>query len=203
MGDLALLAGIVGSDGHIAKDEPQIIITNKNLDFIERTVVPLIIKFTNKIPYIKFINSGFGTGKYFVRVWSPNLWKELQDKYNIPSGAKSKTIKPPNNLSRTDKIDFLRGWIAGDGSVTNERGRPKIEIWSKSNEMLGWFKNVLEKNGIESRLFYARKKDEYILRIGKKDSVKMFLNTISIPHPSKQEKLLTLCSLAFQQFSTS
>jgi hypothetical protein len=46
MGDLALLAGIVGSDGHIAKDEPQVIITNKNLDFIERTVVPLIIKFT-------------------------------------------------------------------------------------------------------------------------------------------------------------
>jgi hypothetical protein len=203
MGDLALLARIVGSDGHIAKDEPQIIITNKNLDFIERTVVPLIIKFTNKVPYIKFISSGFGIGKYFVRVWSPNLWKELQHKYNIPSGAKSKTIKPPNDLSKEDKIDFLRGWIAGDGSITNERGRPKIEIWSKSNEILEWFKEVLNENKIESRLFYARKKDEYILRIGKQNSVKSFLNTISIPHNLKQEKLLTLCSLAFQQFSTS
>jgi DNA-binding transcriptional regulator WhiA len=203
MSDLALLAGIVGSDGHLAKDEPQIIITNKNKEFIEKTVVPLIKKFTNKVPYMRFNKSGFGTGKYFIRVWSKNIWKKLQTKYNIPSGAKSKSIKPPENLSKKDKIDFLRGWIAGDGSITNERNRPKIEIWSKSNKMLEWFKNVLEKNEIENRLFYARKKSEYILRIGKQNSVKLFLSTISIPHPSKQEKLLTLCSLAFQQFSTS
>ena len=203
MGDLALLAGIVGSDGHLAKDEPQVIIINKNLEFIEKIVIPLIIKFTNKFPYLRFNKSGFGTGKYFVRVWSPKIWKKLQEKYSIPYGAKSKTIKPPSNLSKKDKIDFLRGWIAGDGSITHERSRPKIEIWSKSNEMLVWFKKILNENEIESRIFYAKKKNEYILRIGKQNSVKLFLKRLSIPHPSKQEKLLTLCSLAFQQFSTS
>jgi DNA-binding transcriptional regulator WhiA len=165
--------------------------------------MPLITKITNKTPYKRFNKSGFGTGKYFVRVWSPTIWKILQESYNIPCGKKSKIIKPPDNLSKKDKIDFLRGWIAGDGSVTNDRNKPKIEIWSKSNEILKWLSIVLSENGIESNLFYARKKKEYILRIGKQNSVKLFSEKISIPHPFKQEKLLTLCSLAFQQFSTS
>jgi hypothetical protein len=203
MSDLALLAGIVGSDGHLAKNEPQIIITNKNLEFIEETVIPLLTKFTNKIPYKRFNKSGFGTGKYFVRVWSLDLWKKLQIEYNIPCGAKSKTIKPPINLSEKDRIEFLRGWIAGDGSVTRDRSKPKIEIWSKSNKILTWFEEVLKDVGIESRIFFDKKKDEYILRIERRSSVKLFLEKIPIPHPSKQERLLTLCSLAFQQFSTS
>ena len=46
MSDLALLAGIIGSDGHLAKDEPQIIITNNNIEFIKKTVIPLITKFS-------------------------------------------------------------------------------------------------------------------------------------------------------------
>ena len=200
MSDLAVLAGIVGSDGHLAKDEAQIIVLNKNKEFVESIVVPLLTKFANKIPTTRFVKSGYGTGKYFVRVWSQELYKILNTNYKIPVGRKSNIIQPPENLSLEDKIDFLRGWIAGDGSVTNERKRTKIEIWSKSKEILEWFREVLHEVGLESRMFLDRKKNEFILRIGKQNSVKLFYQRISIPHPEKQNKLN---SLAFQQFSTS
>jgi DNA-binding transcriptional regulator WhiA len=189
MGDLALLAGIVGSDGHLAKDEPQVIVINKDKEFINDVIVPLIKKVSGKNPTIRFGKSGFRTYKYLIRVWSPTIWTKMKDKFGIPAGAKSKIIGPPDLDSAKDEIDFLRGWIAGDGSVTTDQGRAKIELWSKSLNILSWFKHLLERKGIESRLFYDRKKREHILRIGKRNAIKLFYSTISIPHPKKQRKL--------------
>lgn len=48
--------------------------------------------------------------------------------------------------------------------VTVDRKRPRLELWSKSRKLLKWFREVLEQNGIESRIFYHKRKDQYLLR---------------------------------------
>ena len=133
-------------------------------------------------------------GKFKVHVTSVNLCKKLIEEFNIPAGAKSETIKPPDSSDNESRIDYLRGWIAGDGSVTNDRTRVKIGIWSESKVMLKWFADVLEKNGIKTRMFEERQKKEHILRIGRKDDVLSFYKQIRIPHSEKQNKLEDLLS---------
>ncbi|MBI2233262.1 MAG: hypothetical protein HYU56_05040 [Candidatus Aenigmarchaeota archaeon] len=189
MSDLDLLAGIVGSDGHIQKlGGYSVYVINKDLEFLERIVIPLFIANTKKTPKISFISSGFSDGKYVVRVASRDLWKTLVEQYNIPAGAKSKTIKPPQLFSIKNRKDYLCGWIAGDGSVTHDRMRAKVEIWSKNQEMIMWFKDVLREMDIESTCFLEKNKTEFILRIGRKEDVLKFYKTIQIPHPEKQRK---------------
>ena len=194
MSDLAKLAGIVGSDGHLVKDEPLILVINKDLEFLENIVLPIVTKITGKQPIPKFRSSGFGDGKYVIRFWSPDLWNRLKSEYNIPSGAKSISITPPIGLDKKDKIDFLLGWIAGDGCVTNERTRAKIEIWSRSEKMITWFQKILDDNEIETRISKERKKKEHILRIGKQNMVRDFYKKFIIPHPKKQRRLRELLS---------
>lgn len=189
MSDIDVLAGIIGSDGHIYKDRYSLCVVNKNEDFIENVVIPLIHKITGKKKKSKFVPSGYGNGKFKVHVTSVNFCKELIEKFNIPAGAKSQTIKPPNLSDNKRRIDYLRGWIAGDGSVTNDRTRVKIEIWSKSFVMLEWFADVLKENGIKTKMFEEKQKKEHILRIGRKDDVLLFYKMIRIPHSEKQNKL--------------
>ena len=120
--------------------------------------------------------------------------RNFNKNYNIPIGAKSLTIEPPE-LPKEERLDFFRGWTAGDGSVTTEKGKPKIELWSKSEKMINWFQQVLADYEIESRVYIERNKKEFILRVSKRDAVREFHRLIEIPHPRKQEKLIRLCSL--------
>jgi len=189
---LAILAGIVASDGHMAKDKSTICVINKNKEFIE-DVQLLFEAHCGKKGSHRFIDSGFGSKKYLLRVNSAKLVKEFNSKYAIPIGRKSDTIMPAI-LDQKESLDFLCGWIAGDGSVTTDRKRPKIEIWSKSKAIIEWFGNVLEKEGIESRIFEERRKKEFILRVGKKESVVKFYRKARIPHKRKQDRLSALCS---------
>jgi DNA-binding transcriptional regulator WhiA len=201
MSDIDVLAGIIGSDGHIYKDKYSLCVVNKNEEFIEKTVIPLIQKLTGKKKKSKFVSSGYGDGKFKVHVSSVKFCRKLIEEFNIPAGAKSETIEPPNLSDNNRRIDYLRGWIAGDGSVTNDRTRVKIEIWSKSKVMLEWFSDILQENGIRSRMFEERMKKEFILRIGRKDDVKSFYKTIKIPHSEKQNKLEDLLSKTSRSLS--
>ena len=194
MSDLDVLAGIIGSDGHIYKSGYTFCVVNKNRDFIENMVIPLIRQTTGKTQKPKLVPSGFGEGKFKVHVSSVKFCRMLTKKYNIPVGAKSNSINPPNLPSQKRKLDFLRGWIAGDGSVTTDRTRAKIEIWSKSFTILNWFKEVLNDSGIKSRMFQEKNKNEHILRIGRKDDVELFYQNIKIPHSEKQNRLECLLS---------
>ncbi len=199
MSELDLLAGIIGSDGHLDKDQPVIRIINKNKEFLEEIAKPILEKFTGKKIKLSNSISGFGKKRYLIIVYDRRLWKVMNEKYGIPAGNKSTKIRLPENLSSKAQMDFLLGWIAGDGSITFDRTRTKIEIWSKSKDILFQFKNLLEKQEIESKIFNASK-ERYILRISKINSVKSFYKKFQIPHPEKQRKLSIL---AFQQFRTS
>ena len=192
MTDMDVLAGIIGSDGHLAKSGYSVYIINKDLEFLESIGIPLMKEHSGKQPSVSFIPSGFGTGKNIVRVASKELWKRMIEQYGIPAGAKSYTIKPPNLPSLENNKDYLRGWIAGDGSVTHDRMRVKLEIWSKSEGMMLWFKGVFKELGIETALFKEKNKNEHILRVGKKEEMLKFYKEITIPHPEKQRRLDSL-----------
>jgi len=116
MGRLDLLAGIIGSDGHLSKQQPAVYVINKDKKFLENTVKPLLEEFTNKQVKLKFRTDGFGKGNYWIQVYSPWLWKILIKKYRIPPGKKSTIVEPPHLTTNEEKIDFFRGWFAGDGS---------------------------------------------------------------------------------------
>lgn len=189
MTDIDILAGIVASDGHIYKNKLTFCVINKNLEFLQKSVIPLIKSITEKCPKPKFVSSGFSNGKYIVYVSSVKLIKIFNEEYMIPVGSKSAIIKPPILFNNKRKIDYMGGWIAGDGSVTKDRTRPKIEIWSNNLRILEWFKEILSQNKISSRLFFERNKKRHILRVGKKNDVKLFHKKIKIPHPDKQKKL--------------
>ena len=195
---LSTLAGIVGSDGHLSKKESAIIVVNKDKEFLEKEVIPLFKELTNKKIGISKSSSGYGDYKYLVRVWDKKLQTKLNKVYGIPRGKKS-TIKL--SIPEKEMIDFILGWIAGDGSITVDRDRPKIEIWSKDIRLIKVFRKFLSKKGIESSIFKTSN-NRFILRISKIDSVKKF-SRYRIPHPAKARKLKCLLAPANAGFSTS
>ena len=191
MNKFAEFAGIVASDGHLSKDMSTICIINKDSEFIEYAE-NLCCEVIGKKPSKRIVLSGYGHEKYLLRVCSTKTLRLLNEKFNIPIGAES--IQPPKKLEADEEISYLLGWIAGDGSVTNDRTRLKLEIWSKSKDMIEWFSKLMEVHGIETRIFQERKKNEYIMRIGKKKDVKKFAENFKIPHSKKQKKLMVLFS---------
>ena len=191
---LETFAGIVGSDGHIEKGQAVIRVISKDLDFLERIVIPLIEDLSGIKTQPKPAISGFCKRKFVIAFTSQTLWKTLQERFCIPKGKKSDLIIKPELESPKEKVDFLLGWFAGDGSVTTDRGKPKLEIWSKSEGILKWFKEVLQESGIESRVFPARKVGKFLLRIRKQGHVKLFHEKFTIPHSAKEQKLSLLLS---------
>ena len=191
---IPILAGIVGSDGHLDRKQKVIRIINSDRNFIN-LVASFLKEVTGKKPNIHKSVSGFGKTRLTITVTSPRLWKLLQEKFKIPIGAKSGSINPPKNLDLKESLEFLSGWIAGDGSITTDRKRVKIEIWSKSINMLKWFSLILKQVGVSSRIWSASR-NRFILRIGKKDDICRFHKIIKIPHPRKENKLnhLLKCS---------
>jgi len=190
---LDVLAGIVGSDGSIDRNQPIVKIINKNREFINSTIIPLIRKTTGINVKTTPKTSGFVKDNNFViNIYCKWLWKILQEKYDIPAGKKSEKGIFPKILKKEDKLDFLRGWFAGDGSVTRDRKRPRLIIWSKNRTILEWIKQTLAENQIESRIWFSKKKNQFLLTVGKKKSVELFFKTIEIPHPEKERKLKSL-----------
>jgi len=193
------LAGIVGSDGHLSKNESAVVVVNKDMEFLKKEVIPLMKSFTKNRITISKCSSGYGDYKYLLRVWDKNLQKKISEGYGIPRGKKLGANVP--KLSKNKMLGFLLGWIAGDGSITVDRERPKIEIWSKDEKLLKKFRKFLAEINIGSSIFSASNK-RFILRIGKIDDVLKF-SRFYLPHPAKRRKLKSLLAPADAGFSTS
>ena len=196
---LSTLAGIVGSDGHLSKSESAVIVVNKDKEFLDKEVIPIMESLTGKKASVSRTTSGYGGKKYLVRIWDKELQSKLNRNYGIPRGKKT-SVKLPN-LPSKEILDFMLGWIAGDGSVTTDRGRPKIEIWSKDAGIIRKFERFLSRKKIGSTVFKASN-DRFILRIGKFEDVRKF-SRYRIPHPAKARKLKGLLALTDAGFSTS
>jgi len=196
---LSTLAGIVGSDGHLSKKENAIIVVNKDKEFLEKEVIPLFKELTDKKISLSKSSSGYGDYKYLVRVWDKKLQTKLNKIYGIPRGKKTEINL--SSLPKREMMNFILGWIAGDGSITVDRDRPKIEMWSKDLNLIRVFEKFLFKKKIDSSVF-TTSNNRFILRISKIESVKKF-SRYRIPHPAKARKLKCLLAPADAGFSTS
>jgi DNA-binding transcriptional regulator WhiA len=192
MTEIELLGGIVGSDGHLPNDASTIKIVTGDEEFLNSTLLPLIKRITSKKITVRHIDSGFGSKKFIVTFSDRRIKEILHNKLKIPLGKKSNIDIIPEIDNAKDKLDFVRGWFAGDGSVTTDRNRPRLTIWCNSKGTLEWIQSVLKENCIESKIWFAKKRNRWLLTIGKQESVKKFHEIIEIPHPKKERKLIIL-----------
>jgi DNA-binding transcriptional regulator WhiA len=192
---MELLGGIVGSDGHLPKDSSTIQIITADKEFLESTIVPLIKELSDITVEPKLRISGFGSWRFVVSFSNKQIKQVLHEKFKIPSGKKSEVDIIPEIDEIKDKIDFIRGWFSGDGSVTTDRGRPRLTIWSKSRGILGWIQQVLKELKIDSKIWFGKTRSKWLLTIGKQNSIKRFYKLIEIPHPKKERKLISLLNI--------
>jgi len=145
--NLAYFLGLLITDGHIVFDEThkkyKVMIFNSYGE--EKEIIITLIKRlfdynpsirTKKTEFSKFPN-------HEVYICSKNLAETLIKKFGIPSGAKSRTVKIPSYLFKSNKKEiagFIRGVIDGDGSVSVNQ----VKIASGSIEFLEGMRGLLK-----------------------------------------------------------
>lgn len=125
--------GLIATDGNIHKSTLSYAISRKDEELIEY-FRQVFCNFRYKISYrVQEQNSGYISNSVRIRINSSYLCKILSDLGINP--AKSLTISRivvPNNYW----IDFFRGCIDGDGSVSNRRNSIELEMNSGSKHFL-------------------------------------------------------------------
>jgi intein/homing endonuclease len=115
---LALLAGIVASDGHLDKNRNAVRIITSDAEFL--VVIEALLKDLNVNYRVWQSRSGFGRERFVVYFNDKKLRAELEFRHNIPKGKKSGTIKLPEDLEHQELAAFVRGLFSGDGSVYSD-----------------------------------------------------------------------------------
>ncbi len=195
---ISLVAGIVASDGHLERDGCGIKVINSSKRFVDEIVIPLLEQVTSKKPSVYLSKTGFSNKtKYVVYVYDKAISQKLTKEYAIPVGKKAETIIPPSNLDEADQIDYIRGWFAGEGSVSRdvhiENGKayftPEIMLWVKNKSISEWIYNFLNAMEIKAKFFYSAKKQQFLVIIRERKSVILFMEKIGFAHPEKAQKL--------------
>ena len=172
---LAYVIGLITSDGNLSPDGRHINITSKDLEIVSMAKKALSLK--NKIG--KKARGGETEKKYYVlQFGSKNFYAFLLSIGLTP--AKSKTIKRvlvPDAFF----VDFLRGCIDGDGSITESRHpesahiQLRLSLVSASKPFLLWIlesvRRMLGARG--GGITVLTDKSICMLRFGKQDSIQI------------------------------
>lgn len=191
---LAYIAGIIASDGHISKNTFKVSIITSNIEFAH--TLRQILKDLG-------IKSGLYRGKtgYEIFVYNKNFWNILTSKYKVPPGKKSHNLQTPDNLSKEEQIDYLRGLLDGDSSIFETTAKlkrkqkiyiyyiPRIEYKSKTKLIIDWSLKFLSEIGIKPYI----QKDPNFHRwfLDGAENIRKF-SKIGFLHPEKQERLRTI-----------
>lgn len=139
--DMAYILGFIASDGYISAKENciSIEILQKDKDILfqiaEKTGVTRPISLQTR-------NNGCETAT--LRNWSA-FWKQDLSHYGIVNN-KTFTLKPPTLLLPEYRIDYIRGYFDGDGSIsTTEAKNGKEIIYNKNSfEIVGASKSTMD-----------------------------------------------------------
>ncbi len=182
--NLSYLAGLIAADGHISKDNG-IEIYIKDKKFVK--LINKKIKKISKKP-IKIYN---GKGCKKLIFFDNSIIKQLITKYNLTKGKKCNKLIFPNKINKIEKINFIRGFVDGDGSIYIDKRKrynkiyfyPRIEIASQSKNFLKSISNFLNTLGITCGKI-TKKTRCFRFRIYSKNVI-LFLNKIGFNHPKK------------------
>ncbi len=125
-----------------------------------------------------------------IHINSKRLIYQLKEKFDIPTGAKSKTLRLPKIIFNTDKenmYSFIRGVIDGDGTISKYK---IIIISSGSLKFLEDMKDLLKILDIETKDI-RRERTAYVLPFRVKSTLElskqMYSNT-KFYYPRKRDK---------------
>lgn len=143
-------AGFIAADGTIRAKQNQITLhlSSKDVEHIKRFCVdieyngPIKNRKVKKKKNTKYKKSEYFSSGVDLCGANKNI-KYLNENYNI-SNNKSLTLKPPNNLSLSNKEAFIKGLIDGDGSILlGKNGRIELSIVG-TYEILSYIKEYFD-----------------------------------------------------------
>lgn len=204
--DIAYVIGLIVTDGCLSNDSRHVSFTSKDIDLIKTYASLLNLK--NKIG--KTVN---------VRSWAYRIqFSDVQFyKWLLTIGLTPKKSKTIGAISVPDEyfVDFLRGHLDGDGSITTYSDRYNtfkdpsyvyerlfVRFISASEKHMIWLEskiaNILD---VKGRLHKAKKKPKtetvmHILKFGKKDSLNLLRKIYyspDLPSLNRKRKLAMKC----------
>lgn len=201
--DLAYVVGLLVTDGCLSINRKNVIFTSKDIEQIG--AVKVILNSKAKVGLTRNRISE----AYRVQISSVQLWDWLASIGLTPH--KSLTIGAIN-IPDEYFIDFLRGHLDGDGSITtyldryNTKKKEKYayeRIWTRfisgSQKHVAWLqKQIIEIIGVHGRLHVTKPNyignSMHILKFGKKESLKLLSKIYysdTIPCLSRKKKIYT------------
>ena len=179
------IAGLITADGNLSSKESSVSIYTNNQKFAKliRTMLKKMTK--NKVSLYR------SKGAIKVFVFDKHLYLTMNRKYGIPIGKKSLTILFPEDLTEKETIEFIRGYVDGDGSIYLDKRKrrnkvqiyPRIEIASQSKQFLESMIKHIEKFHIHCGTVTIGRRT-FRFRIYS-SNVKPFVDRIGFRHPDK------------------
>lgn len=145
--NMAWLLGFLASDGNVRQNKNCIRI---ELSHVDREILEKIkeeVHIDNPI-FEREDKKGF---QYVGLNWSSKKHKEKLAEYSIVP-AKTYILKPPYKLAKEFRLDYIRGYFDGDGTINKNICQHGVALrWGicgASPEVLEWIVDVLEEYGI-------------------------------------------------------
>lgn len=142
--NMAYILGLLASDGSISKKENLISIVLKSED--SELLKKIAIETKVSRPLDNFF--GNNTQNYYTsfRNWS-KTWKDDLQHYGIVP-QKTFTLTPPDLLLPEYRIDYIRGYFDGDGSIYSVESQNRVffEVTGASKPLIDWIRNELLNN---------------------------------------------------------
>ncbi len=175
--ELSYFIGLLITDGHLADNPKRGVHTSMlftSYDEELSVILRLIKDLFGYKPTIRKRKYGFNKRvNYQININSKNLASYFKDDIGVPSGNKSKIVRIPKVIFRTNKkniINFVRGVIDGDGNISPKR---PIRIASGSIDFLRDLKKLFIKLDLQSsEIKFDR--TAYILYLYQKDNLKIY-----------------------------
>lgn len=177
--DMSWLLGFLASDGSISKRDNtiKIALAQKDVEILYKIKDLLQLEDTEVKIYTN--NEGYDCCSLS---WSCEEHKKDLAKYFIVP-AKTFILKPPSLLEDEYKIDYIRGYFDGDGSInlianTNGRGNGNLrwQICSATPEILEWIVNILDElyNIPKVNIQKYKNKDLYYIQYSSSSTRKIY-----------------------------
>lgn len=173
--DMAYILGFLAADGNIAKKENGIFLELHQQD---EEILQKIREKTQSDRKLDYRANNQGTPCVKFKVWSSE-WKQDLAKYGIVPN-RTFTISPPSLLPKEYRIDYIRGFFDGDGTVYSHNNKPYVSFISASKILLEWIRDELSDLGITTESFSTTTLDSgnlfYRITYSRKNITKMLYN---------------------------
>ena len=123
-----------------------------------------------------------GKHSYYIYVYNKEFFMDLQklgilERKSYENANKVFLPKLEDNLF----FSYLLGLFDGDGTIQQDnKGRIRVEVIGKNKTLFESIVDRLQILGIKSKLYYRKDKDYYMIRISRKEYVKILIENFQV-----------------------